>query len=109
MNVQPLEFEKPILELEAELEKMRQKSSSQDIDLGSEISAAEEKLEAMRKRIYQELTPWQRVQIARHTNRPFMLDYVKHVFEDSPAHRVETDIANQRRMPGQDVETLAHS
>ena len=60
MNVQALEFEKPILELEAELEKMREKSASQNIDLGSEISAAEEKLEAMRKQIYQELTPWYR-------------------------------------------------
>jgi len=100
MNLQALEFEKPILELEAELDKMRQKASSQDIDLGSEISAAEEKLEAMRKRIYEDLSTWQRVQIARHTNRPFMLDYVDRVFEDFCELHGDRLVGDDHAMPG---------
>ena len=78
----PLEFEKPILELEGELAKMREKAGSQEIDLSDEIGAAEAKLDETRKRIYENLSPWQRVQIARHVDRPFMLDYLNDTFED---------------------------
>ena len=77
-----LEFEKPIAELEKELDQLLSKSRSQDIDLSAEISAIEAKLVETRRQIYQNLTPWQRVQIARHTKRPFMLDYVAKAFED---------------------------
>ena len=62
-----LEFEKPIAELEKELELLQNKSRSQDIDLSSEILAIEGKLIETRREIYQNLSPWQRVQIARHT------------------------------------------
>ncbi|MDA7669099.1 acetyl-CoA carboxylase carboxyl transferase subunit alpha, partial [Akkermansiaceae bacterium] len=71
-----LEFEKPIAELEKELELLQNKSRSQDIDLSSEISAIEGKLTETRREIYENLSPWQRVQIARHTKRPYMLDYI---------------------------------
>ncbi|MGB0328922.1 MAG: acetyl-CoA carboxylase carboxyl transferase subunit alpha, partial [Akkermansiaceae bacterium] len=54
-----LEFEKPIAELERELELLQNKSRSQDIDLTSEISAIEGKLVETRRRIYDNLTPWQ--------------------------------------------------
>jgi acetyl-CoA carboxylase carboxyl transferase subunit alpha len=74
--MQLLEFEKPAVELERELEKLRAKSASQNIDMSAEISMMEAKLAETRAGIYENLTPWQRVQIARHTNRPFMLDYV---------------------------------
>jgi len=77
-----LEFEKPIAELEKELEMLRNKSNSQDIDLSSEISSIEAKLVETRHQIYENLSPWQRVQIARHAKRPFMLDYVARAFDD---------------------------
>ncbi|MGB0776314.1 MAG: acetyl-CoA carboxylase carboxyl transferase subunit alpha, partial [Akkermansiaceae bacterium] len=80
--MKPLEFEKPIADLEAELEKLRTKSQTQKIDLSGEISAMEQKLIDTRDGIYENLSPWQRVQIARHTNRPFMLDYISNVFDD---------------------------
>ena len=67
-----LEFEKPIAELEKELELLQNKSRSQDIDLSSEISAIERKLIETRREIYDNLSPWQRDQIARHTKRPYM-------------------------------------
>jgi len=78
--MQLLEFEKPIAELERELDKLRTKSDSQNIDMSAEIAIMEGKLADTRRSIYENLTPWQRVQIARHTNRPFMLDYVSLAF-----------------------------
>ena len=68
--MQLLDFEKPAAELERELEKLRAKSASQDIDLSAEISTMESKLADTRAKIYENLTPWQRVQIARHPRRP---------------------------------------
>ena len=72
----PLEFEKPIAELEEELEALRCKAEDQNLDLGNEMLALQEKLTGTRKQIYENLSPWQRVQIARHVDRPFFLDYL---------------------------------
>lgn len=100
MNVQPLEFEKPILELESELDKLRQNADSQDIDLSAEITSVETKLQEMRNQIYANLSPWQRVQIARHTNRPFMLDYLSHAFDDFCELHGDRLVGDDRAMPG---------
>jgi acetyl-CoA carboxylase carboxyl transferase subunit alpha len=100
MNVQPLEFEKPILELEAELAKMQEKANSQDIDLSAEIASVEAKLTETRNQIYANVTPWQRVQIARHTNRPFMLDYISHAFDDFCELHGDRVIGDDKAMPG---------
>jgi len=100
MSDEPMEFEKPIAELEAELEKMRQKTESQNIDLGGEIASAEAKLAEMRKQIYAELTPWQRVQIARHVKRPFMLDYINHAFDDFCELHGDRIVGDDSAMPG---------
>ena len=80
--MKPLDFEKPIVELENQIEKLKHKAESQKIDMSDEIEAMEQKLTDTRNSIYDNLSPWQRVQIARHTNRPFMLDYISHVFDD---------------------------
>ena len=98
--MQLLEFEKPAAELERELEKLRSKSSSQNIDLSVEISTMEGKLAATRAAIYKNLTPWQRVQIARHTNRPFMLDYVSLAFTDFCELHGDRHIGDDASMPG---------
>ena len=97
---QPLEFEKPILELEGELAKMREKAESQEIDLSEEIGLAEAKLAETRKRIYENLTPWQRVQIARHINRPFMLDYLNDAFDDFCELHGDRLVGDDSAMPG---------
>lgn len=97
---QPLDFEKPIVELEGELEKMREKARSQDIDLSEEIGAAEAKLMELRNRIYENLTPWQRVQIARHINRPFMLDYLNDAFDDFCELHGDRLVGDDSAMPG---------
>lgn len=98
--MQLLDFEKPAAELERELEKLRAKAASQDIDLSAEISTMESKLAETRARIYENLTPWQRVQIARHTARPFMLDYVAHAFTDFCELHGDRHIGDDASMPG---------
>ena len=82
MKYQPLKFEKPIVELQDELGKLQKQAAKQKIDLSAEIAAMEKKIQNTRTEIYQKLTPWQRVQIARHTQRPFMLDYLQLAFDD---------------------------
>ena len=98
--MQLLEFEKPAAELERELEKLRAKSSSQNIDMSAEITKMEAKLAATRAGIYKNLTPWQRVQIARHTNRPFMLDYVSLAFTEFCELHGDRHIGDDASMPG---------
>ncbi|MGY8718131.1 MAG: acetyl-CoA carboxylase carboxyl transferase subunit alpha, partial [Verrucomicrobiia bacterium] len=71
-----LEFEKPLRDLTAQLEGLRQQSMENNLDLDSEIAAITEKIEATQRSIYSNLTPWQRVLIARHPQRPYSLDYV---------------------------------
>ncbi len=98
--MKPLEFEQPIAELEHELERLKKKSLSQNVDLSDEIAAMEEKLRDTRTSIYENLTPWHRVQIARHTNRPFMLDYISQVFDDFCELYGDRHIGDDNAMPG---------
>jgi len=77
-----LDFEKPIHDLEEQLNRLRQTSAQSDIDVDDEIRAIIEKLETTKKRIHGSLTPWQKVQLARHPARPYALDYIHALFED---------------------------
>ena len=98
--MQLLEFEKPAAELEREIEKLRAKSTAQNLDLSEEIRTMEGKLAETRAAIYANLTPWQRVQIARHTQRPFMLDYVSLAFHDFTELHGDRHIGDDASMPG---------
>lgn len=98
--MQLLEFEKPIAELERELDRLRAKSASQNIDVSAEVSLMETKLAETRSEIYRNLTPWQRVQIARHSARPFMLDYVANGFTDFFELHGDRHIGDDHAMPG---------
>lgn len=69
-----LDFEKPIIELESKLEEMRKFSDNLDIE--KEIVKIEEKVRVLKENIYKELSRWQRVQLARHPDRPYTLDYI---------------------------------
>ena len=77
-----LDFEKPISELQRKLEDLRKhpEAHSLGISLEEEILQIERKIEEERKRIFSDLTSWQRVQLARHPKRPFTLDYVRMAF-----------------------------
>lgn len=80
MNI--LDFEKPIVELEFKIEELRTFGEDKNITLEPEIKKLEEKLEKMRVEIYDRLTIWQRVQIARHPDRPYTLDYIRMLTTD---------------------------
>lgn len=71
-----LPFEKPVVEMEKKLRDLRN-SSGNSIDLSGEIKSVEKKIEKALKEIFDHLTPWQRVQVARHPLRPYTLDYIE--------------------------------
>lgn len=77
-----LEFEKPLRELVRQLDELRQRSIETNVDVANEIRAIERKIDTMQREIYSNLTPWQKVQIARHPKRPYALDYVAAICED---------------------------
>ncbi len=79
-----LDFERPIIELQRKLEELKKhpENHSLEISLESEVQQIEQKLEEERRRIFSDLSPWQRVQLARHPKRPFSLDYIKAAFTE---------------------------
>ena len=77
-----LDFEKPLRELARELDSLHQKSLERDVNLSGDVSAVEKRIADAQREIYSNLTPWQRVQIARHPKRPYALDYVGMMCED---------------------------
>jgi len=79
MRLYTLDFEKPIVELEQTIESLRKQAAEQKIDLSGQIKSIEAKLEATRKEVFTHLSPWQRIQLARHPKRPYMLDYLQRI------------------------------
>ena len=77
-----LEFEKPIAELERQIEDLKRLASQRSLDVAREIAPLEAKLAELRTEIYRNLTPYQRVQVARHPRRPYALDYITGLFAD---------------------------
>ena len=77
-----LEFEKPIFELESRIKELQIFSSSKKIALEPELKKLTQKLDKMKLDIYNSLTSWQRIQIARHPQRPFTLDYIRMITSD---------------------------
>ncbi|OIJ10952.1 acetyl-CoA carboxylase carboxyltransferase subunit alpha [Anaerobacillus arseniciselenatis] len=77
-----LPFEKPIIELKTKIEELKKFTEEKGIDLTGEITKLEERLEQLENDIYGNIQPWDRVQIARHSERPTTLDYISHLFTD---------------------------
>lgn len=77
-----LEFEKPLIELKKKIEELEKFSVDNSIDVSEQISALTARQEEMMKSIYGNLTPWQRVQLARHPERPYTLDYIDRIFSN---------------------------
>jgi len=97
---QALEFEKPILKLREEIEEVRAKHAAKPNEkLAQKIEEMEGKLITLQRDTHANLTPWQRVQISRHLNRPYMLDYVKQVFEDFTELHGDRHIGDDNAMP----------
>jgi acetyl-CoA carboxylase carboxyl transferase subunit alpha len=100
MKAQPLDFEKPILELTRILDEIKKHSKEQDLGLDSEVRRIEEKIEETKKEIYANLTAWQRVQIARHPARPYMLDYMHLAFSEFVELHGDRLFGDDKAMPG---------
>lgn len=77
-----LPFEKPVTELKTKIEELKRFTEEKSIDLSGEIHKLEERLEQLENDIYGNMKPWDRVQIARHSERPTTLDYIAHLFTD---------------------------
>jgi acetyl-CoA carboxylase carboxyl transferase subunit alpha len=97
-----LDFEKPIFELQKKLEDLRQHPETHSINVSfeEEIVLIEKKIEETRREIYSNLTPWQRVQLARHPKRPYTLDYIKAAFTEFEELHGDRLFADDRAVVG---------
>ena len=82
MKKHSLEFEKPLLDLEKQLDEIVKSSHDSDLDFSTEIKAIEKKIEQTKREVYSDLSPWQKVQLSRHPNRPYSIDYIERIFDD---------------------------
>ena len=101
--------------IEEQIERLREMSQQHDLDVDEEIRSLEGKLERMREEAYSGLTPVERVQLARHPQRPYTLDYVEHVFDDfielrgDRAYRDDASIVGGwARLDGRSVMVIGH-
>jgi acetyl-CoA carboxylase carboxyl transferase subunit alpha len=114
-NSYVLEAEKPLQDLERQIEELRRLHEEQGIDVEAELRLLETKLTAMREEIYRSLTPMQRVLLARHPRRPYPLDYLGTIFTDFielHGDRLYRDdpaiIGGWARLAGQSVMVIGH-
>lgn len=77
-----LEFERPVLELREKIAELKTFMKEKDIDLSGEVERLEQRLQVLEADIYENMGPWDRVQVARHSERPTTLDYISYIFED---------------------------
>jgi acetyl-CoA carboxylase carboxyl transferase subunit alpha len=77
-----LEFERPLRDLQRQLTALQDTSLEHKFDVSKEVAAITKRIEATKRKIYTNLSPWQRVQLARHPRRPYSLDYIHAIFED---------------------------
>ena len=81
-EISALDFELPIVQLETKIEEIKSLNSGETVNLDQEIKSLEEKRDSLIKEIFSSLTPWQRVQLARHPKRPHTRDYIQALFTD---------------------------
>lgn len=80
--VNELEFEKPVIELKRKIAELKEFTKQSDVDLSSEIKKLEARLSRLEEEIYENMDPWDRIQIARFPERPTSLDYIQYLFTD---------------------------
>ena len=94
-----MDFEKPIAELERRLDDLRRHSRAQNMDFDPEMRRIQAKIEEMKRNVYSHLDAWQRVLIARHPQRPFMLDYITLAFSDFVELHGDRLFSDDKAMP----------
>ena len=115
MKISFLDFEKPIAELEGKIENLRASQNESSVDVSEEIAMLEKKSQGLLKEIYDNLTPWQLTQVARHPQRPYTLDYVDLLFTDFEELHGDRTFADDHaivcglaRFEGQPVMVIGH-
>jgi acetyl-CoA carboxylase carboxyl transferase subunit alpha len=100
MKTNFLEFEQPIAELEAKIEQLRFVQEDSAVDISEEIGRLEVKSQALTKDIYAKLTSWQSAQVARHSQRPYTLDYLNLMFTDFEEQHGDRHFADDHAIVG---------
>lgn len=95
-----LEFEKPIVELENKLADMRQMAEESGVDVSEAVKSLEEKIITLKKETFQNLTRWQKVQISRHNDRPYTLDYIYELCSDFIELHGDRSVSDDQAMVG---------
>lgn len=95
-----LDFEKPIAELESKLEAMKQLAHDSDTDVQAAVKALEKKILSLKKETFENLTGWQRVQLSRHPDRPYTLDYIYEITSDFIELHGDRTVADDKAMVG---------
>ncbi len=95
-----LEFEKPIADLEQKLQEMKDLAKGRNIDLTSDIESLEDKILALKKETFENLTRWQRVQLSRHADRPYSLDYIYEITNDFIELHGDRSVKDDKAMIG---------
>ncbi len=110
-----LEFEKPIIELEKKITELEKFTQKENIDLTGEISKLTDRLVHLRKEIFENLTSWQKVQLARHPDRPYTMDYINMIMEDYVAIHGDRHFGDDKalitglaRIDGQKLMVIGH-
>ncbi len=110
-----MEFEKPITELERQIDELKKTAGKRQLSVSDEIAPLERKLDELRAEVYRNLTPLQRVQVARNSKRPFTLDYVQLAFTDFIElhgdrlyHEDAAIVGGWARLDGETVMVIGH-
>lgn len=98
--MQFLDFEQPIEDLFAQVNKLKELSAKNGVDVTKTLAELEASIENERRRIYQELTPWQRVQLSRHPDRPYTLYYVEQIFTNFRELYGDRQVKDDKAMVG---------
>ena len=95
-----LEFEKPIANLELKLHEMKDLAKGKNIDLSADIQTLEERIQSLKKETFQNLTRWQKVQLSRHADRPYALDYIFEITNDFIELHGDRSVKDDKAMIG---------
>jgi acetyl-CoA carboxylase carboxyl transferase subunit alpha len=95
-----LDFEKPIAELESKLQDMKQLASGSDKEVQAAVKALEKKILNLKKETFENLTGWQRVQLSRHPDRPYTLDYIYEITSDFIELHGDRTVSDDKAMVG---------
>lgn len=95
-----LEFEKPIVELENKLADMRHMAEESGVDVSEAVKTLENKIETLKRETFQNLTRWQRVQLSRHADRPYTLDYIHEICHDFIELHGDRNVNDDKAMVG---------